>query len=110
MVCRQASSQSAGTFGGSQPGSEVWAWRTVYARPLYVTRCPRLYDVPGAHVPPPWGGVVVGAVLGGVVGAVVGGVVGAVVGGVVGGVVGAVVGGVVGWVPEPPPKSMSEQV
>jgi hypothetical protein len=30
----QLASHSAGTFGGSQPTSEVWPWRHVYVTPL----------------------------------------------------------------------------
>lgn len=42
--------QSAGTFGGSHPGSEVWLWIHLYVVPLNVTNVPAAYAVQGCHV------------------------------------------------------------
>jgi hypothetical protein len=43
------SCQSAGTLGGSQPTSDVWAWIHLYSCPLNVTSAPTAYAVLGAH-------------------------------------------------------------
>ena len=41
---------NAGTFGGSQPTCEVWAWIHLYSTFWYITSAPTAYAVFGAQL------------------------------------------------------------